>query len=355
MATRPAAAQPPVLKSRPVAAPAPVQKIQIKRPPVLFKETQAILAKLEALTKQTFLTYWNSPGGSICHNDVVAFNEICRQIGRQKGMMLFIKSNGGTGRASLRIVHLLRHFTPRLIAAVPLNCESAATMLSLGADEIHMGPLAFLTAVDTSITHDLSPIDKDNDRVSVSQDELCRIVNAWRKEARKDGSNPYQSLFNHVHPLVIGAVDRASSLSIKLCEEILSYHMSNKSKAAKISRHLNSSYPSHSYPITIREAQRVGLNVKPLDPAVNDLLTELNVIYSEMGQKSVTDFDEENHHDNEILNIIEGRGIQILYQVDKDWHYRKEERRWVSLNDQSSWRKIVADGDGFKSSVLHIR
>lgn len=353
-AIRPAAV-PPVIKTNGAETAPEPKKPEIKRPPVLFKETQKIIERLENETKQPFVTYWNSISGSICHNDVIAFNAICRKLGKQKSITLFIKSNGGTGRASLRIVHLLRHFSPKLYAAVPLNCESAATMLALGADEIHMGPLAFLTAVDTSITHDLSPIDKDNDRVSVSQDELHRIVKAWRQESGKVGSNPYQALFAHVHPLVIGAVDRASSLSIKLCEEILSYHMKDTRKAAKISQQLNASYPSHSYPITIREAQRLGLAVKPLDPLVNDLLTELNVLYSEMGQKAVTDYDEENHHDNEILNIIEARGIQVLYQVDKDWHYRKEERRWVSLHDESSWRRIEMQGDKMTSSILHIR
>ena len=52
-----------------------------------------------------------------------------------------------------------------------------------------------------------------------------------------------------------------------------------------------------------------------------------------MGQRAITDFDEENHHDNEITNILEGKGLQVFYQVEKDWHYRKEERRWVPMND----------------------
>ncbi len=54
-----------------------------------------------------------------------------------------------------------------------------------------------------------------------------------------------------------------------------------------------------------------------------------------MGQRAITDYDEENHHDNEITNILEGRGLQVFYQVEKDWHYRKEERRWVAMNDVS--------------------
>ena len=54
-------------------------------------------------------------------------------------------------------------------------------------------------------------------------------------------------------------------------------------------------------------------------------------------------------------NQLEGRGIQIFYQNDKDWHYRKEERRWVSLNDQSSWRRFEKKGRKTESSILHIR
>jgi len=36
-------------------------------------------------------------------------------------------------------------------------------------------------------------------------------------------------------------------------------------------------------------------------------------------------------------NLLEIAGRQVFYQVDKDWHYRKEERRWVPMNDRSSW------------------
>jgi hypothetical protein len=303
----------------------------------------------------TFIAYWNSPGGSVCQNDVPVLNEILRELKPERKLTLFIKSDGGTGMASLRIVHLLRQHVDRIQAVIPLNCSSAATMIALGADEIHMGPMAYLTAIDTSLTHDLSPIDRDNDRVSVSQDELSRIINAWRKEANSRDANPYQALFQHIHPLVIGAVDRASSLSIKLCQEILSYHMRNTRRALDISRRLNSDYPSHSYPITIREAKRIGLHVKPLAPKLESLLIRLQHTYSEMGQKAVTDYDQSNQHNNEIVSIIESRGMQIHYQLDKDWHYRSEERRWVALNDHSSWRKTTPAKKGFQTTELHLR
>jgi Serine dehydrogenase proteinase len=337
-----------------MSTPAP-KKPPIKKPPLLVKQTQQIIRKIETKLGSAFLTYWNSTNGSVCSNDVIGLYEVLQTLGSKDKIVLFIKSGGGNGKAALRMTHLLREYVKKLEAMVVLDCASAATMIALGADEVFMGPLAYFTAVDTSITHDLSPVDKNNYLVGVSQDELRRTVGLWQKENEGEKHNPYSALFPHIHPLVIGAVDRASSLSTKLCEEILSYHMSDKDKIHEISRILNSEYPSHSYPITLREAKKIGLNAKPLDPEINNLLLELNELYSEMGQKAITDFDDENHHDNEILNIIEGNGIQIFYQTDKDWHYRKEERRWVSTNDQSRWHKLIKTGTKFVESVFHMR
>jgi hypothetical protein len=323
----------------------------------LFEKTQKVIGQIEEKLGERLITYWNSPSGSICSNDVIGLYGILRSIGKVEGLSVFIKSDGGYGQASLRMVNLLRQFTQRLTAIAPLECASAATMLALGADKILMGPLAHLSAVDTSLTHDLSPIDRDNNRVSVSQDELQRVVRLWQKESdnEREASNPYESLFSHVHPLVIGAADRSSALSTKLCIEILSYHLKDPAKAERISDTLNSGYPAHSYPIMLQEVQRIGLNAQPLDEDINRLLLELNEIYSEMGQRASTDFDERNSHDNSILNILEGRGLQIFYQNDKDWHYRTEERRWVSLNDHSSWRKAEMVNGKLTVSIFHIR
>jgi hypothetical protein len=329
---------------------------EVKEPPILFEKTQAVIAEIESRLGEPLITYWNSPNGSICNNDVVGLYGILQSLGKVSGLSFFIKSDGGYGQASLRMVNLLRQFISRLTVLVPLECKSAATMLTLGADKILMGPLAHLSAVDTSLTHDLSPIDRDNDPVSVSQDELHRVVRLWQQQADKEASsNPYESLFKYVHPLVIGAVDRSSALSTRLCLEILSYHLTDAKKAEEISETLNSGYPSHSYPIMLQEARRIGLNAEPLNEDINKLLLELNEIYSEMGQRASTDFDERNSHDNTILNIIEGKGLQVLYQNDKDWHYRAEERRWVSLNDKSCWRKAEMVNGKLSVSIFHIR
>jgi hypothetical protein len=324
-------------------------------PPILFERTQAVLAGIEASLGQPVITYWNSASGGIHTCDVVALYGVLRRMGPRKRASLFIKSDGGSGEASLRMVNLLRDFVGDLTVLVPLECASAATMLALGADRILMGPLAQLSAVDTSLTHDLSPIDRDNDRVRVSQDELQRVVRLWQEQSGGVGGNPYEPLFGHVHPLVIGVVDRASALSTRICADILSFHLTDAAKVAEISNTLNSAYPSHSYPITLREAQRIGLEAARLPEDANARLLELNELYSEMGQRAATDYDERNSHDNSITNIIEGPGLQIFFQRDKSWHYRAEERRWVPLNDRSGWKKAEMGEDGVGVSIFHVR
>jgi len=333
------------------------RRVKLKTPPLLFDRTQSLFDRIQKKVDGTFLAYWTSTSGSVCDNDVSALHALLESRGRQDRIALLVKSDGGSGMASLRLVHLLRRYAGRLTVLAPLNCASAATMLALGADTIQMGPLSYLTAVDTSLEHDLSPLDHTNQLVPVSNDEVDRVIRLWKDSAgrRGDAVNPYQELYKYLHPLVIGALDRASSLSLMLCREILGYHMKDTRKAERIARRLNSSYPAHQYPITSREARRLGLRVQDIPADLDALLQELNLLYSEMGQRAITDYDEENHHDNEITNILEGRGAQVFYQVEKDWHYRKEERRWVSMNDVSSWfRCRLRDGKLVKDK-LHIR
>jgi hypothetical protein len=332
-------------------------RARIKTPPLLLDRSQAVLRRIQERVDGTFLSYWMSTSGSVCDNDVMAMHELLRELGPQRKITLFVKSDGGSGMAALRLVHLMRRYTRRLAVAAPLNCASAATMLALGADEILMGPLSFLTAVDTSLEHDLSPVDHTNNLVAVSNDEVDRVIRLWREHAG-DGratAHPHQELYKYLHPLVVGALDRASSLSLKVCREILSYHMSDARKAERIARQLNYDYPAHQYPITSREARRLGLTVRDLPPELDEALQQLNLIYSEMGQRAITDYDEENHHDNEITNILERSRLQILYQVEKDWHYRKEERRWVPMNDLSAWYRCYKSKGRLVKTKFHIR
>lgn len=332
----------------------PTIEVQIKQPPLLFGKTQAIIHRLAEQLGGPVVAYWNGPRGSVSHSDVMALCHVLARLGTHEVVYLFIKSDGGSGQVALRLVNLLRQHCRRLVALVPLECASAATMIALGADCIQMGPTAYLTPVDTSLNHALSPVDRDNDRVSVSLNELQRVIRLWREQQGRSRENPYQALFQYVHPLVIGAVDRAESLSIMLCRQLLAYHIRDDAQAERIATALNGRYPSHGYPILLDEAKAIGLQAERLPSELNALLLELNGCYSEIGQKATTDFDEVRAHSNEIVSIWEAAGAQVYYQQDKDWFYRGEERRWITLNDNSGWRRIERRGRRIHRAALHV-
>ncbi len=331
----------------------PSKRPRAKSSPVLTPQTQRVFSQLAQSLGYPFLAYWTSTGGSICQNDVMAMAQLIKDQQPARRLGLFIKSEGGHPEAALRLVHLLRNYFQRLILFAPFECASAATMVALGADEIHMGSTSFLTAVDTSLKHDLSPVDARNNQVSVSHDEVMRILRLWKEQ--KTSQNPYPEVYKYLHPLVIGSLDRSSSLSIQICAELLSYHMKDLRKASRISRVLNSEYPSHSYPITAREAKRLGLTVRAIEPRVEGLLRELNDHYATMSQPLITDYDEFNNHNNEICNILERPGAQAYYQVDKNWHYHKDERRWQPMNDKSAWHRVERKGARWINKTFFIR
>jgi hypothetical protein len=46
--------------------------------------------------------------------------------------------------------------------------------------------------------------------------------------------------------------------------------------------------------------------------------------------------------------------VQVFFQHDKDWFYRSEERRWITMNDNSSWRRIDRVRGKLRRSIMHV-
>jgi len=75
-----------------------------------------------------------------------------RQKGIRKDILLFLKSKGG----ELETAYLISKMCGKIklnkfVVAIPAEAKSAATLLTLGADEIHMGPLSELGPIDPQI------------------------------------------------------------------------------------------------------------------------------------------------------------------------------------------------------------
>jgi len=388
--------------------------VELKKPPLVFPQSQKELVHIQNVLGCPVLSYFKPSGTSIWSRDLYAIWEALKHIGKVDKLAIYVRSDGGSGMISLRIINLLRHYVKKLIILAPSECASAATMLALGCDEIHLGPLSSLSAVDSSLVHPLSPVDAQDNPVSVSQDELWRVLRLWKEfyadnsnvahfqqdgqvdskheaktstepvkfgfqsikknvelpdkpakiEEGKDdeAENPYKYLYQYVHPLVFGAIDRSRSLSVQLCKEILEYHMSDAAKIEDISNKLNYTYPAHGYPITTREAKKIGLNIKNIAEEIQDDLNNLQLLYGELTDEAITDYDNNSYHNHSIYSVVETIGVQIVYQNNFDKFYRENEKRYITLNDLSGWYKTIPtkvkngkkEEDGSETNRIYI-
>jgi hypothetical protein len=326
-----------------------------KRTPKMA-ETQRMIQRAEKLLDGPLISFWNSEsGGKIFFYCAEALQVLLTDLPFSDRLFLCLTSDGGSGLASLRIANLLRSKCKKLIVLVPMRAESAATMLALAADEIHLAPHANLSPVDTSIQHSLCPVNQSNDQANVGQDELSRIVTLWRKESKSEAVNPYAELWRYIHPLVIGAVDRANSLSLKLCETLLAYHMKDPALRKRIATALTGAYPAHNYPILFQEAKEMGIPVKKMEQGLENILASLQQQYVEAGELRRIDQDQDHHHDHEIPTIAERAGSMVLFRSDHDWYYRTEERRWLPMHKRDSWYQAELRKGKTVERALHIQ
>ena len=318
---------------------------ELKPFPILFEQTQEIIRKIKQDHPGEFLSYWISDRFSLQHDDCWVIQRILPSETINPQLNFFVRNYGGSGEAALRLVHLLREDYKSITAWIPLECASAGTMLALGADKIQMGALGYLGAVDTSFSHPLSPKNANGQSIMISQNELDRVIDLWEQKRNTSDKNPYENLYEHVHPLVFGAVDRIRSLSIRLTKEILNYHMKDERKASIISDYLNSGYPSHEYPITYNEAKRIGLPVEKLASKLEKHLIDLNNLYAEMVHP-VSKYTYSERHERWIGTVIERSGEQFYYLRDTKFEFQHYTKRWQLKSDESGWRRVVFDEEG---------
>lgn len=82
-------------------------------------------------------------------------NQIYQSIAsnpKDKDILLILVSNGGIIEPAYLISKILKEYSRKLVVAIPRKAKSAATLLSLGADEIHMGIMSELGPIDPQIS-----------------------------------------------------------------------------------------------------------------------------------------------------------------------------------------------------------
>ncbi|MFZ0334080.1 MAG: hypothetical protein WAN10_05810 [Candidatus Acidiferrales bacterium] len=166
---------------------------------------------------------------------------------RDKDVLLFLLSRGGAGEPAYQISKLCKSFArPTFKVIVPRFAKSAATLLAIGADEIHMGPLGQLGPIDPQIDG-LPALG-----VSRALSTIASVAAQYPRSAEMFAAYLRRALTVEQ----IGYCDRISESAVQYAERLLSTKPNLTSNAAGIAKELVHEYKDHSFVIDFDEAQK---------------------------------------------------------------------------------------------------
>ncbi len=253
-----------------------------------------IILQIEANRNSRVITYITSDRNppfraKMSLDSIRPFYEHLQKMGCGPQIDLFIYSTGGDTVVPWRLVNLIREFCDKFCVLIPYRALSAATLLSLGADEILMGPMAELSPIDPSIGTQFNPPhhDKPNERkqeISVEDVHGFLYLAKERLGITKQVHlvKVFEKLSDYLHPLSIGGVYRSHLLIRLLAFNLLSLHMKKKTDLKKIFRivdNLAEKLYYHSYLISRDEAKKIGLKVTKASEIGQNLIWDLYLSY----------------------------------------------------------------------------
>lgn len=201
---------------------------------------------------------------------------------------LFLLSPGGFADAAFKMATLCRAFaTEQFSVLIPYYAKSAATLLSLGADELVMGPASEIGPIDPRI----QVTDQYGRPVDVSAVSIRDALDMLELRAKGNPANAllYTPLLEKVDLNVVGEYERALKSSEQYAATLLKRYMlkANPEKAADVANKLAREYYSHGYAIDRHEAKDVlGLNVTEASPELWSILWQLHNYYNALIEES---------------------------------------------------------------------
>ena len=174
---------------------------------------------------------------------------------QKKDVLLILVSRGGYPIPAYQISKLCRESArEKFMVSVPRHAKSAATMICLGADAVHMGPLGHLGPIDPQWRDDegglMSGLALQNSLLTITKwvAENPGSQGMWAEVLSRD------KLFSYGD---IGNFERITESAAQYAERLLVTGKSAPDRAAKIARHLVYEYKDHGFAIDRDEARAI--------------------------------------------------------------------------------------------------
>src|SRR3989344_3371698 len=192
---------------------------------------------------------------------------------------------------------MIREYCDSFGVIIPYKAHSAATMISLGADEVVMSDLSELSPIDPSTANVFNPVDPANpaSRIPISVEDVVGFMYLAKDKFGIKDEVELTKIFNkfvesnpQIHPLALGNVNRTYNLIRLLAKRLLKSHKNKMrdDEIEKVVEYFTEKLFSHMYFIGRKEAKdELGLkSVVETDTELSKLMSDLHEKYvEEMG------------------------------------------------------------------------
>lgn len=274
------------------------------------------------------------------------FQEILLSMGEQNRIDLFLFSRGGNTLVPWKLVNMIRQFTKNFTVLIPYHANSAATLISIGADKIIMGKMGDVSPIDpTIITPHNPPIPgQENDlknRIGLSVEDVMSYYELAKTTMNlKEESSllkAFELLSQNINPIALGAVHRSYNQIRILAQKLLRLHLDETKDYLLINTiidNLTQKLYNHGHLINRNEALEI-LSDKIVEipkPELEKLIWDLFMEYKKYMKISENlDLTLQCKHFKQIYSQTEIEGnkidiegvIALIESADKKYEYKK--------------------------------
>jgi pimeloyl-ACP methyl ester carboxylesterase len=207
-------------------------------------------------------------------------------IGKRERLALVLYTLGGDTNTPWPFVNFLRAYCDELFVLVPFWAHSAGTLITLGADTIHMTRFGTLSPIDPSVTNEFNPFDaaEPAHRIPIAVEDVLAFFQLASEQGVDDATlagDAFTRLAESVHPLALGNVKRNIEQIWQLAKKLIRLHRPDADEAAltALVTRLTTELYSHSHLITRAEAAAFGL---PVEQPSQDLEERLLAYYERL-------------------------------------------------------------------------
>ena len=215
-----------------------------------------------------------------------------RNIKKIKEISVILNSGGGDIDAAYKIINILKTKFEKITILVSNFAKSAATLITLGADEIFMSKNAELGPLDALLQHPRDPnkqisaldafktFEFIRDYLLESFDRAVFLMVERGLDVRDAVKNAIElvgsicrPLYSQIDPLFMGESERILLIAEEYGKRLLAEKQSPNLE--NLIQQIVRNYPSHSFVIDINEAKRLGLNAKLLSGEQLELVEKI--------------------------------------------------------------------------------